>query len=192
LPSPQPLSHRSWGFPRREKPQFSHVIVGAGATALSYYVLSQFLRPILVETMTQLLSLGRIAVEKPLGFDPPSLVLKLLNGSNLSLALTWPRSGLYSIIVFCLLFVFLVFPLNGSLWLKIAWLEFGVIAGLAWSFIRLSTTALVAYHFGVGAFGLVDFVTSPLVDFLWVIPVWSLGLSAVVSAKRKITAQKLG
>jgi len=190
LPSPQPLSHRSLGFPRREKPQFTHVIVGAGATALSYYLLSQFLRPILAEAMSQLLSLGRIAVEKPLGFDPPSLILKLLNGSNLNLALTWPRSGLFSIIVFCLLFVFLAFPLNGPLWLKIAWLEFGVVVGLAWSFIRLSTAALVAYHFGVGAFSLVDFFTSPLVDFFWVIPVWSLGLSAVVSAKRKITVQK--
>jgi len=190
LPSPQPLSQRSWRFPHREKPQFLHVIVGAGVAALSYYLLLQSFRPFLAEATTQLLSLGQIAVEKPLSFESPSLVLRLMNGSDLTLALTWQRSGLFSIIIFGLLSVFLAFPLEGPLWLKIAWLEFGNVAGLGWSFIRFSSAALVAYHFGVGAFALVDFVTSPVVDFLWVIPVWSLGLSAVVSAKRKNSAQK--
>jgi len=108
----------------------------------------------------------------------------------MSLALTWQRSGIFSIIIFGLLFVFLAFPLEGPLWLKVTWLEFGNFVGLAWSFIRLSTTALVAYHFGADAFALAEFVTNPVVDFLWVIPVWSLGLSAVVSANRKRTAPK--
>jgi len=192
LPSPQPLSQRSWGFPRREKPQLLHVIVGAGFAAFSYFLLLQSFRPFLAEATTQLLSLGQIVVEKPLGFEPPSLVVRLMNGSDLSLALTWQRSGLFSIILFGLLFVFLVFPLKGSLWLKIAWLEFGGFVGLAWSFIRLSTGALIAFHFGAGAFALVDFAASPVVDFLWVIPVWSLGLSAVVSAKRRNSAPKKG
>lgn len=189
---PQPLRQRSWGFPRREKPQFLHVIVGVGVAAFSYCILLQSYRTLLAEATTQLLSLSRIAVEKPLGLEPPSLVLRLMDGSDLNLSLTWQRSGLFSIIIFCLLFVFLAFPLKGPLWFKIAWLEFGSVVGLAWSFIRLSTAAIVAYHFGVGAFALVEFVTSPVIDFFWVIPVWSLGLSAVVSSKRKTTAQERG
>jgi hypothetical protein len=164
--------------------------VGAGVTAISHYLLLQSLRPFLAEATAQLLSLGRIVVEKPLGYEQPSLILKLMNGSDLSLTLTWQRSGFFSIIVFGLLFVFLAFPLEGPLWLKIAWLEFGGFVGLAWSFTRLSTTALVAYHFGARAFALADFVTSPVVDFLWVIPVWSLGLSGVISAKRRNSAPK--
>jgi len=115
-----------------------------------------------------------------------------MNGSDLNLVLTLQRSGLFSIIIFGLLFVFLGFPLEGPLWLKIVWLEIGSFVGLVWSFIRLSTLALVAYHLGAGAFALADFVTSPVVDFLWVIPVWSLGLSAVVSTKRKKAAPKRG
>lgn len=194
MPSTQPpsLSKPRWGFPRREKPQFLHVIVGAGVAVFSHYLMLQSFRPFLAEATTQLLSLGRIVVEKTLGFEPPSLVLRLMNGSDLSLTLTWQRSGLYSIVLFGLLFVFLAFPLEGSIWLKIAWLELGSFVGLAWSFIRLLTAALIAYHFGAGAFALVDFVTSPVIDFLWVIPVWSLGLSAVVSAKSKSVSQKRG
>jgi len=191
LRSPQTHNQQSWGLPQREEPKFLHVIVGVGVAIFSY-LLFQSLQPFLADATAQLLSLGRIVVEKPLGFEPTSLVVKLTNGQTLSLALTWHRSGLFSIIIFWLLFVFLAFPLKGPLWLKIAWLEFGSIVGLAWSFIRLSTAALVAYHFGAGAFALMEFVTSPVVDFLWVIPVWSLGLSSVVSAKRKALHKKEG
>jgi len=115
-----------------------------------------------------------------------------MDGLDLRLALTWQRVGLFSIIIFGLLFVFLAFPLEGSLWLKIAWLEFGSVVSLAWSLIRLSIAVLLAYHFGAGALALAEFITSPFVDFLWVIPVWSLGLSTMVSAKRKNAAPKKG
>jgi hypothetical protein len=192
LKPPKPLNHQSWSFPQREKPQYSHVIVGAGVTILSCYLLSQSFRLFLAEITTQLLSSSGIIIQKSLTLEPPSLILKLANGLDLNLALTWQRSGLFSIIIFSLLFVFLVFPLEGPLWLKIAWLEFGNVVGLTWSFIRLSTAALIAYHFGAGAFALTEFITSPIADFLWVIPVWSLGLSWVISTKRKNGISKEG
>jgi len=78
-----------------------------------------------------------------------------------------------------------MFPLDGSIWSKIAWLELGFIIGLAWSFIRLSMAVLVAYHFGAGAFAVTEFLTGPFTDFFWVLSVWSLGLSTMVSAKHK-------
>jgi len=192
LRSPRSLNHRSWGFPHREKPQYLHVIVGAGVAILSCYILLLYFRPFLAEATTQLLSLGGIIVEKSLCLEPPTLILKLMDGLDLRLALTWQRVGLFSIIIFGLLFVFLAFPLEGSLWLKIAWLEFGSVVSLAWSLIRLSIAVLLAYHFGAGALALAEFITSPFVDFLWVIPVWSLGLSTMVSAKRKNAAPKRG
>jgi hypothetical protein len=166
--------------------------VGAGVAAFSYYLLLQSSQQFLAEATAKLLSLSGIGVEKLSGSESPLLVLKLMNGSALNLALTWQRSGLLSIIIFGLLFVFLVFPLESPLWLKVAWLEFGSLAGLAWSFIRLSTMALIIYHFGANTEALVNFATSPVVDFVWVIPVWSLGLSMMVSAKRKNVEQKTG
>lgn len=185
MKSPRPLNHQTWNFPHREKPQYIHIIIGAGVTILSSYLLMLSLRPFLAEATTQLLSSSGIVIEKSAGLEPPTLNMKLMDGLDLNLALTWQRIGLFSIIIFWLLFVFLAFPLEGSLWLKIAWLEFGNVVGLTWSFIRLSIAVLFAYHFGVGALALTELVTNPLVDFLWVIPVWSLGLSTVVSAKRK-------
>jgi len=192
LKPPKPLNHQNWSFSYREKPQFLHVIVGVGVAVLSCYLLLLSFQSFLAEATTQLLSLGGIAVEKSLGLESPSLVLKLMDGLDLNFALTWQRIGLFSIIIFSLLFVLLSFPLEGSLWLKIAWLEFGTLVGLMWSFIRLSLAVVVAYHFGVGALALAEFITSPFVDFLWVIPVWSLGLSALVSAKERHLLQKEG
>lgn len=188
MKSPIPLNHQNWNFPHREKPQYLHIIVGAGVTILSCYLVLLSFRPFLAEATTQLLSIGGIEIQKS-NLEPPSLILKLANDLDLHLVLTWQHIGLFSIIIFWLLFVFLAFPLEGSLWLKISWLEFGGVVGLAWSFIRISIAVLFAYHLGVGALALIELVTNPLVDFLWVIPVWSLGLSTVISAKRKNAAR---
>jgi len=138
-----------------------------------------------MDVVSQVLSAGQISVAKSLSSEAPQLVVRLLDGSNLNLALTWQRSGLISITIFGLLFLFLMFPLEGSIWLKIAWLELGFIIGLTWSFIRLSIAVLVAYHLGAGAFAVAEFFTGPFTDFFWVVSVWSLGLSTLISAKNK-------
>jgi len=190
VPSLRPLSRCRQGFQYKEKPQFLHLVVGVVVAILSYSVLLHSFQLFLLDATTGMLSLERIFVEKPLGLEAPSLVLRLPDGSDLSLTFTLMRSGFLSIIVFGLLFVFMAFPLAGPLWLKIACLEFGTFVGLAWSFIRFSTAVLIAYHFGAGALALSEFVTSSVVDFLWVIPVWSLGLSAVLSVRRKKTTRK--
>jgi len=109
----------------------------------------------------------------------------LTDGSSLDIALTWQRSGLVSLIIFGFLFLFLVFPLGGSVWLKVSWLEFGFLIGLAWSFIRLLVAVLIAYYFGAGAFTVVEFFAGPFTDFFWMVLVWSLGLSTLVSSKDK-------
>lgn len=174
-----------WGFPHREKPRLRHLIIGLTVSAFSYAIIWLKFRDLLTEAITLLLSVGQISASKSLSPEAPLLVVRLIDGSNLSLALTWQRSGLLSMTIFGLLFVFLMFPLDGSIWSKIAWLELGFIIGLAWSFIRLSMAVLVAYHFGAGAFAVTEFLTGPFTDFFWVLSVWSLGLSTMVSAKHK-------
>jgi hypothetical protein len=49
----------------------------------------------------------------------------------------------------------------------------------------LSIAALTAYHFGSGAFAVAEFFTGPFTDFFWMVSVWSLALSAMISAKVK-------
>ncbi|MDH5437884.1 MAG: hypothetical protein OEX76_03170 [Candidatus Bathyarchaeota archaeon] len=94
-------------------------------------------------------------------------------------------STLVSIVIFNLLSVLLTFPLRGPLWCKILWLGLGSLVGLAWSLIRLS---LVSLTMGVGVFQLVYFAIGPAVDFMWIVPVWSLGLSSLAS----VTPRKRG
>jgi len=178
-------SRLTWWFPNREKPRLLHLFIGLAVSALSYAFLWLSFTPLLLDAVTQVLRAGQISVVKSFTSDVPQLVVTLLDGSSLNLALTWQRSGLVSITIFGLLFLFLMFPLGGSIWLKIAWLELGFVIGLTWSFIRLSIAVLVAYHFGAGAFTVAEFFTGPFTDFFWVVSVWSLGLSTLVSAKCK-------
>jgi hypothetical protein len=174
-----------WGFPYREKPRLLHVFIGVGVSAFSLALLWLNFPNLLSNLITQVLLAGHISVEKSLNSEAPLLVVKLLDGSKLDLTLTWQRSGLASITIFGLLFLSLMFPLKGSIWRKTAWLELGFIIGLTWSFIRLSIAVLVAYHFGASAFTVTEFLTGPFTDFFWVVSVWSLGLSALISTKDK-------
>lgn len=173
------------GFPHREKPRLLHLFIGLVASTLSYALLWVGFRRLLIDAIAQVLSVGQISAAKSFSSETPQLMVKLVDGSGLNLALTWQRSGLVSITIFGLLFLFLMFPLGGSIWLKIAWLELGFVIGLAWSFIRLSIAVLVAYYFGAGAFAVIEFFTGPFTDFFWVVSVWSLGLSTLVSSKHK-------
>ena len=140
---------------------------------------------LLVEGTVQVLSLSQIPVTKVLSSEAPALIVRLLDGSSLNMALTWQKLGFISIAVFGLLTVFLVFPLEGSIWLKIGWLELGYIIGLAWSFIRLCVLILVAYHFGVGASKLTEFSTTPFLDFFWVVSIWAVAVSTLTSHRSK-------
>lgn len=188
MPHSSALRKQSWSFPHREKPQYVHVIVGVGISIVFCTLLLLTYRSFLAESTVGLLSIGRIVVVKALDTDPPSLLLQTPNGSSMSFDLTWQRTGLISIILFCLMFVFLAFPLQSSLWRKIAWFQIGSIVGLLWSFVRLSVYILLTYHFGNSLAALTSFVENPLIDFLWFVPVWSFGLSSLISARKTETA----
>jgi hypothetical protein len=99
------------------------------------------------------------------------------------------ESALVSVVIFDLMFIFLTFPLRGPLWCKVLWLGLGNIAGLAWNLIRLSLINAMA---GLVAFRFLDFIIGPAIDFLWMVPVWSVGLSALVSAERRKISKEEG
>jgi hypothetical protein len=160
-----------------------------GASSIFCYFLLQNLRPFLAECTTQLLKLGQVAVTERAGTDSPLLFLTLADGSSANFALTWQSSGLLSIVIFCLLFVTFAFPLKGSLLRKIAFLEFGSFVGLLWCVVRLSFSVLLIHDFGEKAAVLTGLV-SPFVDFLWVVPIWALGLSAIISSGKQETTLK--
>jgi len=182
LPSKQ---NRQTSGPCRERPQYLHMAIGVMVVAFFDYSLLHPLRTLLTEIIGQALSLAQIQIEKAWTLEGPALAMRLLDETELLIVMTWQRSGFLSITIFSLLFVLLTFPLKGPLWCKIAWLGLGNLVGLAWNLLRLFLLVMAAYYLGAGAFKVVDFVTGPAIDFLWVVPVWSLGLSLLVSAERR-------
>ncbi|MFQ6064882.1 MAG: hypothetical protein ACE5L6_05335 [Candidatus Bathyarchaeia archaeon] len=90
--------------------------------------------------------------------------------------------ALVSITIFNLMFVLLTFPLKGSLSCKVLWLGLGNLAGSAWNLTRLSLISVTAE---LASLRFLHFVTGPAVDFLWIVPVWSVGLSMLASTERR-------
>jgi len=94
-------------------------------------------------------------------------------------------SALVAIIFFNLLFVFLLFPLEGTLLRKIVLLFAGNIVGLLWYLIQLSLKEASMFFLSTDAFKIIIQVAKPLIDFVWIVSIWSLSLSVLASAKRK-------
>lgn len=184
LASPHEYSS-SVGFPRREKPRLCHLLMGMLVSGFSSVLLLLYSRQLLLDAISQLLWNGKIPATRLIDSDVPELVVTLSDGSHFNLIFTWQRSGIVSILAFCLLFLFLMFPLSGTIWRKLVWLELGFVTGLIWSFIRLSAAVLVAYNFGTGAFTVADFLMGPFTDFLWMVSLWAVGLSTLVSTKTR-------
>ena len=84
--------------------------------------------------------------------------------------------------IFNLLSVLLIFPLRGPLWCKMLWLGLGSLVGLAWNLIWLSFTDVAL---GLSGFQILYSVIGPAVNFMRIVPVWSLGLSALASVERR-------
>lgn len=173
----RPISQRS---PYQAKSRILHAVVAFAVFMFSCAPLWFGFQYFLTEVVMRLLSVAQISVAESSSAGAPLLVVKLLDGSRLSLAMTWQRCGLVSITVFSLLLLLLLHPLGTSLWRKIVWLELGLLLGLTWSCIRLSAAVLISYHFGAGALVIADFLTGPLTDIFWVVATWSLALSTVV------------
>jgi len=93
-------------------------------------------------------------------------------------------STLVTILVFNILSIILTFPLRGPLWCKIAWLGMGNLIGVVWNLVRLSLITAVT-GIETGPLSLVNFFLGPITDFIWLVPVWSLGISALSSLEHQ-------
>jgi len=99
---------------------------------------------------------------------------------------------LVSIVIFNFLFIFLLFPLEGPLLRKVFLLVLGNLVGLAWYFIQSSFVAASAPYLEEGAFKVVYVIVCPIVDLVWIVSVWSLGLSVLASARRRNELERKG
>ncbi len=97
--------------------------------------------------------------------------------------------ALVAIIFFNLLFVFLLFPLEGPLLRKIVLLIAGNNVGALWYIIQLSFEDAF-FFLNTDLFKIIFLVAKPLIDFVWIVTVWSLSLSVLASYRGKM--ERLG
>jgi len=90
-----------------------------------------------------------------------------------------------SIMVFNFFFIFLIFPLDGPLLRKVFLLLSGNIVGLAWYLVQSSFKAASVHYLEMGAFKVIYVVMGPIIDLIWIVSFWSLGLSFLASARRR-------
>jgi len=93
--------------------------------------------------------------------------------------------ALVSITVSNSLFLFLIFPLKGSLLRKVLLLLASNIVGLAWYLMQLSLRVASAYYLEADAFEALYVLIGSIIDLIWVVSVWSLSLSVLASAQRR-------
>ena len=85
---------------------------------------------------------------------------------------------------FNLLFVFLLFPLDGSLIHKFILLISGNLVGTSWYI--LQTFFEQSFFFtGIEIIRIILLLVKPLTDFIWLVVFWSFSLSILSSTKRK-------
>jgi hypothetical protein len=97
--------------------------------------------------------------------------------------------ALVAISFFNLLFVFLLFPLEGPLFRKVVLLIAGNHVGALWYIIQLSFEDAF-FFLNTDLFKIIVLIVKPLIDFVWIVAVWSLSLSVLASYRGKM--EKLG
>ena len=97
--------------------------------------------------------------------------------------------ALAAIIFFNLLFVLLLFPLEGPLLRKIVLLIAGNSVGALWYIIQLSFDEAF-FFLNTETFKIIVLVAKPLIDFVWIVAVWSLSLSVLASYRKTERPEK--
>ncbi len=95
------------------------------------------------------------------------------------------ESALVSITIFNFLLIFLLFPLGGPLFPKVCLLVGGNTVGLLWYFVKSSFGVTLAFYSGAEASKIVTVVIGPIIDWVWIVSVWSFGLSILASAQNR-------
>jgi hypothetical protein len=111
------------------------------------------------------------------------LVLPIM-GLQVQLLCKLNPSSLIAISFFNLLFISLLFPLQGPLLRKFILLLIGNCVGTLWYIIQSSLKEAFS-SLGTDTFEVITLLVKPVFDFLWVVILWSLSLSVLSSYRKK-------
>lgn len=151
------------------------LIQGLLALTVTLFLASDYSRDLTGKTATWILNTAGVRTEY---VSPPcSMYVRLIDGTIASFQVLTECSGLVTIAIFSLVSTFTVGLLRGSVLKKMAWFLLSMGFGLAWNINRLAFVIIIAYHFGLSAFSFTHYLLGPFTDFVWVVAMWSLGMS---------------
>jgi len=93
--------------------------------------------------------------------------------------------------IFNFLFVSLTFPLNGALTRKLSLLLTGNVIGLLWNHLFSLFLYALVYRFGE-IFNTLYIILSPLVNLIWIVSFWSVGLTILVNSETEKQVLRIG
>ena len=181
LPKRSPARHVLSRF----RSEFLHVATGMVLVVFFSFFLLWYEQIFITETLVRSLLQNRVGYQAIWTFQGPAILAELSDGTTFSTVITLWRSGIFSIVIFGFIFVTLTFPLQGSFRSKVAWLGLGSLVGLVWNLLRLALIIVILGCFGTLAYRVVDFITGPAFDFVWMVPAWSIGLSMLACSRHQ-------
>ncbi|MFQ6095801.1 MAG: exosortase/archaeosortase family protein [Candidatus Bathyarchaeia archaeon] len=160
----------------REKPAFTHALIhGALAVCTALFLTSHYAWDLTARAAAGILNLAHV---KTVYISPLSpMQVKLMDGTLACFHVLLECSGLVTVAIFSFIFTFTIGLLKGSLLNKIVWFLLSIGIGVLWNINRLAFVIIVAYNFGLSTFSFTHYLVGPFIDFLWVVSMWSLGMS---------------
>ncbi|MFQ5918829.1 MAG: exosortase/archaeosortase family protein [Thermoplasmata archaeon] len=160
------------------QPRIGHALVLAGVAGGFALSLAFPIAWVLTAQATQfILTLGGVPSLLILPPNDPTLVVPTADGDVAFFSILVECSGLITVAIFGMILAATMGLLQGPLWFKGIWAGVGTGVGIFWNINRLVLIASSTHYVGLGAFEFVHFLFAPMVDFLWMVVVWSVGMS---------------
>ncbi len=160
------------------KPNFGAALAQGGiAIVFAIFLALPIAWQLTAQVTHEVLTIGGV----PSILDPnpsdPVLYVKAAEGDITAFNILLECSGLATVAIFGFLLAATMGLLQGPFWFKASWATIGTAVGVFWNVNRLVLSASAAHYVGMEAFSLVHYIFSPMVDFLWMVVVWSVGMS---------------
>lgn len=104
------------------------------------------------------------------------------------LTIDWQFSGILVLILASMVFTWAIFPVKGSLGIKLGWLAALLIFSTVWNIIRLAVVLATLYHAGSLPFILLHYLAGIYIDFIYIIMFYSLAIGSLA----KVNVSEVG
>lgn len=95
------------------------------------------------------------------------------------LTVDWQFSGIVILILAAIIFAWSIFPVKGSLGLKLGWLGAVLAFSVVWNIVRLSVVLATLYHLGSLPFILLHYLVGIYIDFIYIVAFYSLAMGSL-------------